>query len=271
MAIKVKRKKRGGRGKSQPTSSMVKVEHKPVLASALERISPPPDAQTWRQMVMGLARQRAIEPYMERFLEVNTKALNWEWCALWICHIHLSEAGIVADTLKMYEVLSTFPSNYLTELSQGRLHRDYTAEYFVAREHLNSAQTLWPEGCEGFYQLGILYDLLGMPEYAFGYAEQAYEKAEQYGDTSYKLKSRISFNQAVAMWQAARPYGDIKAYLRRSLEDWPDYERSANFLESLPDDDEADPKGRSAMQRFTDDVRRNMQRPSFQIIEPDEA
>ena len=250
---------------------MIKSEHRPVLESALERISPKPDARTWQQMVMGLARQRAIDPYVEAFINANGKALNWEWGALWICHIHLAEAGIVEDAVKMYEVLSTFPTNYMTELSHGRLHRDFTAEYIVAREHLGSAQQLWPEGCEGFYQLGILYDLLGMPEYAFGFAEKAYERADQYGETSYKLKARISFNQAVAMWQAARPYGDIKAYLRRALEDWPDYERASGFLESLPEDDEADPKGRSAMQRFTDDVRRNMQRPSYQIIEPDQA
>ncbi|MEO1268784.1 MAG: hypothetical protein AAFX99_11845, partial [Myxococcota bacterium] len=110
-----------------------------------------------------------------------------------------------------------------------------------------------------------------MPEYAFAMADRAYGLAEQFGDASYKLKARISFNQAVAMWQAARPYGDIKAYLRRALDDWPEYERAERFLDSLPDDDDADPRGRSAMQRFTDDIRKNMQQPTYQIIEPPQA
>ena len=42
---------------------------------------------------------------------------------------------------------------------------------------------------------------------------------------------------------------------------------AANFLDSLPEDNELDPRGRYSMQRFADDVRKN--RPAFQIIDPD--
>ena len=270
MAIKVKRKRRG-RGSSAPQSTLTG-EAEEVLNRALERIQPRPDRKTWKLMVMGLARQRAIETYMEEFLEEHVEKVGWEWGALWITHIHIAEHGLVDEAMEMYQLLAeTFPLNYMTEMSQSRLHRDFTGEYYVARDHINVAQTLWPDGCEAFYQAGILYDLMGVPEYAFAMADRAYGLADQFGDTSYKLKARISFNQAVAMWQAARPYGDIKAYLRRALEDWPEYERAQNFLDSLPEDDEADPRGRSAMQRFTDDIRRNMQQPSYQIIEPPKA
>ena len=166
-------------------------------------------------------------------------------------------------------LIENFPRDYFSELSRGRMMRDFEAEYFQARDHFMFASTLWPENCEAYFQMGILYDLLGMPEYAFASEENAFQNAHHFGEGSNKLRAQISFNQAVAMWQAARPYGDIKAYLHRAIEEWPEYERAKNFLASLPEDNEADPKGRNAMQRFTEDVRSSMNRPSFHIVEPE--
>lgn len=270
---KIKRKKRrsGQRGQAAPVVAGLEGPAREVLDEALARIMPRPDATNWLPMVRGLARQKGIETYMEGFLKEHADTLSWEWSALWICHTHLAENGLMDETLKMYEVLiEHYPRNYLTELSQGRMFRDYLGEYVVARDHMRFAAALWPDGCEANYQLGILYDLLGMPEFAFNFAERAYDHADQFGESAYKLKARVSFNMAVAMWQAARPYGDIKAYLRRALDDWPEYDRAQKFLDSLPENDDADPKGRNAMQRFTDDVRQQMNQPSYVIVEPEE-
>ena len=181
----------------------------------------------------------------------------------------LCEAGLLEAATEIYEVLvEHFPRDYFTELCRGRMMRDFVGEYFQARDHMRYAMTLWPEGCEAAFQLGILYDLLGMPDYAFAVEEHAYQFADQFGETAHRLRAQISFNQAVAMWQAARPYGDTKAYLRRALEDWPEYERAQSFLDSLPEDDQSDPRGRTEMQRFADDMKRSAHLPSVSLLEP---
>jgi tetratricopeptide (TPR) repeat protein len=173
--------------------------------------------------------------------------------------------GFVQD---LYETLvAHYPRDYYTEFQHGRFCREFLGEYFEARNHLRYATVIYPDGLDAYFQLGLLYDLLGMPELAFQFEEQAYELAKVADDELYKLRAHLSFNQAVAMWQASRPYGDIKAYLNRALDEWPEYERAQGFLESLPEDNDLDPRGRYAMQRFADDVRKN--RPAFQIIDPD--
>ena len=273
MAIKIKHKGRKGRKgrQSGALKSTLTGDAQRVLGSALTRLNPRPNVGNWKKMARGLASQKGLKDHFDDFAAANEEKLGWEWATLWICHTFLCEAGLMDDAEEMYGVLAgSFPRDYHTELTFGKMCRDHKAEYFQARDHMRFATTLWPEGCEAYYHLGILYDLLGMPEYAFAMEEQAFGLADDYyGGTSYKIKAQLSFNQAVAMWQASRPYGDIKAYLRRALKEWPDYERAERFLDSLPDDDESDPKGRSAMQRLTDDVRKNMNRPAYQIIEPD--
>jgi hypothetical protein len=221
-------------------------------------------------MARGLAQQKGIEAYFDQYLKDNAEAVGWEWATLWICHALVSEAGGVESANDFYEVLiKEWPRNYLTELCQGRMQRDFSGEYFVARDLMKYALALNPEGCEAMYQLGVLYDLIGVPEYAFAFAQRAYEVAEQFGEGAGNLKARISYNQAVAMWQAARPYGDIKAYLHRAIEDWPQYDRARQLLSDLPDNDELDPKGRNAMQRLSEDVRKSMAHPLYELDSED--
>lgn len=278
MKIKIKHKNRRRRGsakadaaKAAPArTTALEGEALEVLERAASRLNPRPDAANWKKMARGLATQKNLTEYFESFTRDHQDQVGWDWATLWICHTFICEAGMAEEAHEIYRVLiEHFPRDYHTELSYGRMLRDHVGEYFDARDHLRYATILWPEGCEAFYQIGILYDLLGMPEYAFGMEQRAYELADQFGETAYRLKAQLSFNQAVAMWQAARPYGDTKAYLRRALDHWPDYDRAEKFLESLPEDDDADPKGRSAMQRLTDDVKQDMNKPSYYIIEPD--
>lgn len=266
MGKKIARKVRQGAAKTG-----LQGEAKAVLDEALSRMDPQPTPATWKKMARGLAVQRRLEKYFDAFTKEQGESLSWEWGALWICHAVLCEVGLMEPTSQMYRVLTeNFPSDYATELSRGRLLRDHEGDYFGAREHFKEAMELWPKGYEAPFHLGILYDLMGVPEYAFVAAEQAFQNAEQVGEGVAKLKAQISFNQAVAMWQAARPYGDIKAYLYRAMEFQADYERAKKFLESLPDDDEADPKGRSAMQRFSEDMRRSAYQPSASYVEAGE-
>ncbi len=285
MGIKIKNKSRRGRGRNKAKKAEVQEtvaeeatqvasrltgEAAVALEEAARRLNPRPTPGNWKKMVQALATQKSLEGYVDQFISENREELGWEWATLWICHTFICEAGMIELAKSMYTALiENFPRDYHTEMAYARMKRDFLGEYFEARDHMRYATVLWPEGCEGYYQLGILYDLLGMPEFAFAMEERAYTLAEQFGDTAYRLRAQLSFNQAVAMWQAARPYGDIKAYLRRALEQWPSYERAQKFLDSLPEDDEADPKGRSAMQRLTDDVKRDMNKPSYYIIEPD--
>jgi len=270
MAIKVKRKRRTPEAK--PTATTLDGESREILDEALERINPKPDRKTWKPMAEGLARAKGILDYFHVFVEEQQDKLGWEWATLWICHALAAEGGDIEFSNRVYNVLKTeFQTDYLTELSRARLCRDFTAEYFLSRDHFLAARNLWPEGYEVHYQLGILYDMLGVPEFAFAFAELAHEKTEQFGDDAFKHKARVSYNQAVAMWQAARPYGDIKAYLRRALDEWPGYERAEKLIQALPDNDEADPKGRSSMQRLTEDIQRSMNAPSYYVIEPERA
>ncbi len=274
MAIKIKHKGRR-RAKVQGTPAVAASETAlegddlRVLQEAQARLNPRPNAGSWKKMARGLAVQKNFEEGFDELIEEHGEELGWDWATLWICHTFICEVGQIEVADELYRVLSThFPRDYHTELCFGKLCRDFKGEYFQARDHMRFATVLW-EGCEAFYHLGILYDLMGMPEFAFAMEERAFELADNHGQVTYKLKAQLSFNQAVAMWQAARPYGDIKAYLRRALVEWPEYDRAERFLNSLPDDDEADPRGRSSMQRLTDDVRKNMNRPAYHIIEPE--
>ncbi len=262
---KIKRKARQGAAKIG-----LQDDARRVLEQCLERMEPKPTPAIWKRMARGMAVQKHLGPYFDNFVREHSKSVNWEWGTLWITHAILSEAGVSEPATEIYQVLvENFPRDYFTELTRGRMLRDFEGEYFAARDHMRYAMTLWPDGCEAAFQLGILYDLLGMPDYAFAVEEHAYQRADQFGDTAHKLKAQISFNQAVAMWQAARPYGDAKAYLRRALEDWPEYERAQAFFDSLPEDDQSDPRGRSEMQRFSDDMRRSANRPGFTLEQPE--
>lgn len=264
---KIKRKQRKGAARTG-----LQGEAKRVLEEALQRMNPRPDATNWKKMARGLASQKHLGSYFDSFVQENRTQVGWEWGTLWICHGVLCEAGLIQQAHEMYQVIvDNFPRDYFTEMARGRMLRDLCGEYFQARDHLRTATSLWPEGCEAYFQLGILYDLLGMPEFAFASEERAYQLADGFGDQAPRLRAQISFNQGVAMWQAARPYGDIKAYLRRALENMPDYDRAAKFLENLPDDDEADPRGRNAMQRFSDDMRKNMNRTKLDVAETVES
>jgi hypothetical protein len=263
MAKRIKRKARRGAAKIG-----LQGDARRVLEQALERMEPKPTPATWKRMARGMAAQKNVATYFDSFTREKSANVGWEWGTLWITHGVLCEAGMVEAATEIYEVMTEhYPRDYFTEMSRGRMLRDFVAEYFQARDHLRMAMQLWPEGCEAAFQLGILYDLLGMPDYAFAVEELAYQNADQFGENAGRLRGQISFNQAVAMWQAARPYGDIKAYLRRAMEDWPEYDKPQSFLESLPDDDEADPRGRTAMQRFSDDMRHSANRPSFLMSE----
>lgn len=285
MGIKIKHKSRHRRSAAPETpeqpqapvatrasETILTGEALEVLEEAASRLNPRPDVGNWKKMARGLAVQKSVEGYFDRFVDEHRESVGWDWATLWICHTFLCEAGLIEAAERIYKVMiEFFPRDYHTELCYGRMCRDFKGEYFDARDHMRYAASLWNEGCEAYYQMGILYDLLGMPKFAFAMEERAMELADQFGESSYKLKAQLAFNQAVAMWQAARPYGDIKAYLRHALKEWPEYERAQKFLDSLPEDDEADPKGRSAMQRLSDDVRQNMNRPSYHIIEPEAA
>lgn len=265
MTIKVKRKQR-----TPQTPDAIVGEARTILDEALDRINPKPSRKTWKPMAEGLARTKGLLNYFQEYLEDNEDQVGWEWATLWICHALAAEGGDVLFADRVYQVLAAeYEHDYLTELARARMCRDFTGEYFLARDHFQRALALWPEGYEVHYQLGILYDLLGMPEYAFAFAEVAHSKAEQFEDSAFRHQARVSYNMAVAMWQAARPYGDIKAYLRRALDEWPEYERAQKLLEALPDNDEADPKGRNSMQRLTEDIRKNLNAPSYVVVEPD--
>jgi tetratricopeptide (TPR) repeat protein len=261
MSKKIKRKSREGAAKTG-----LQGDARKVLEQAVERMEPKPTPATWKRMARGMASQKHVEAYFDQFVREESAQVSWEWGTLWITHGVLCEAGLVDVAGEIYQVMvENFPRDYFTEMSRGRMLRDFTASYFEARDHLRMAVELWPEGCEAAFQLGILYDLLGMPDYAFAVEEMAYQSAGQFGETANRLRAQISFNQAVAMWQASRPYGDIKAYLRRALEEWPEYDKPQGFLASLPEDDESDPRGRTAMQRFSDDMRQSANRPTFLI------
>lgn len=270
MAIKIKHKGRKGR-RSGSVKTKLSGDAKRVLDNALRRLNPRPNSGNWQKMAKSLASQKGLQTYIDGFIDQHGTALGWEWSSLWICHTFLCEAGQIEHSEEIYQTLvDLYPRDYHTELTRGKMFRDHKAEYFQARDHMRFAASLWPQGCEAYYHLGILYDLLGMPEFAFAMEEQAFGLVdEHYSGIGYKIKAQLSFNQAVAMWQASRPYGDIKAYLRRAIKEWPDYERAERFLNGLPENDEQDPRGRSTMQRLTDDVRKNMNRPAYQIIEPD--
>ena len=263
MGIKTKRKAR--RGGARKTN--LKGAARELLGRALAAINPGPTASNWKGLVASVAKDYRLDKYAASHLAAHPQ-LDRDWAALWVAHGASCQQGQVEFANALYGALiENFPRDYYSEFQRGRFCREYLAEYFDARAHLRFATTLYPDGVDAYFQLGLLYDLLGMPEYAFQFEEQAYQKAKEAGDELYKLRAHLSFNQAVAMWQASRPYGDIKAYLNRALDEWPDYERAQSFLNSLPEDNDLDPRGRYAMQRFTDDVRQN--RPAFQIIDPD--
>lgn len=263
MGLKTKRKGR----RSSARRSKLKGHARELLGRALAAINPQPTNSNWQSLVRAVGKDYRIEKYAANHIKANPQ-LDREWAALWVAHGAACMQGQVEFANDLYAVLvELFPRDYYTEFQRGRFCREYLAEYFDARAHLRYAVALYPDGIDAYFQLGLLYDLLGMPEYAFQFEEQAYQKAKEVGEELYKLRAHLSFNQAVAMWQASRPYGDIKAYLNRALDEWPDYERAQNFLNSLPEDNDLDPRGRYSMQRFADDVRQN--RPAFQIIDPD--
>ncbi len=263
MGLKTKRKARRGGGRRSKLTG----KGRELLGRALAAINPAPTNSNWKALVSAVGKDYRLQSYTDGLLAQNPQ-LDREWAALWVAHGASCMQGQVEFANDLYAILiENYPRDYYTEFQRGRFCREYLAEYFDARAHLRFAVALYPDGIDAYFQLGLLYDLLGMPEYAFQFEEQAYQKAKEAGSELYKLRAHLSFNQAVAMWQASRPYGDIKAYLNRALDEWPEYERASNFLESLPEDNDLDPRGRYSMQRFTDDVKQN--RPAFQIIDPD--
>ena len=263
MAIKMKRSARRSGRRSQ-----LKGKARDNLNRAIAAINPRPTDNNWPQLVASVGKEYRLDNYLRNLLRQHGNRLERDWAALWVAHGAASMQGQIEFANDLYETLcDNYPQDYYTEFQRGRFCREHLAEYFMARNHLRLATNLYPDGLDAYFQLGLLYDLLGMPEYAFQFEEQAYERAKAAGDELYKLRAHLSFNQAVAMWQASRPYGDIKAYLNRALDEWPEYDRARSFLDSLPEDNDLDPRGRYSMQRFADDVRQN--KPAFQIIDPD--
>jgi len=163
---------------------------------------------------------------------MNSDAITLEWGCLMFLFIEADADGDVHSLERYYNFLREYPPNYLLEAAMAHLEFRYYGKFFKAKEGFLRALGLKPNDAHCYYNLGLLYNLLGV----FDKSISSYESAALYSQNSDKpaeLRARSLYNIAAIKLNLNNDRRGAKLLLKESLEVMPDYELARKALMSL--------------------------------------
>lgn len=168
--------------------------------------------------------------YFRKYMKGDEITL--EWGCLMFLFIDADKHGDVHSIERYYNSLKGYPPNYLVEFAMARLEFRYYGKFFKAKEGFLRALELKPNDAHCYYNLGLLYNLLGI----FDVSISNYENAALYSQNSNvpaELKARSLYNIAAMKLNINNDRRSAKLLLEETLEAMPDYELARQALRSL--------------------------------------
>jgi tetratricopeptide (TPR) repeat protein len=167
--------------------------------------------------------------YFKAYMARHGDIITLKWGCLIFLFIKADEGKDVYAIEKYYNLLERYPLNWFTEVSMAELELKYYGNIFNAKDRFQRALELRPNDPHCYYNLGLIYHLLGV----FDKSAEHYEKAVIYHENANmprELKARSLFNIAVYKINIDRDYKEARKLLKDALREMPDYPQAEHAL-----------------------------------------
>lgn len=176
-----------------------------------------------------------LQNYFNEYMQKNDAELDLEWGCLMYLFMKSAEKKDVTSVEEFYKKLKSYPENYFIEYILGDINLMYYGNIFESKDRFKKALELKENDSNCYYDLGFIYNLLGV----FDKSLECFNKAVYYSENSAnpkELKLKALHNIAVYYITVENDYDRAEEILNHILEEDPDYDRALATLTTLKGD-----------------------------------
>lgn len=170
--------------------------------------------------------------YFKQYIDTNKDKINVLWALEMFLFVRASEKKDVEEVENYSKRLKIYADNYYVEYVLADMSLRYYGNLFESKEKFLKALSLKENDPMAHYNLGYIYNLLGMFEKSL----ENYEKASVFSEDApdgKDLKVKALYNMAKYYLIVKNDEEKVKDLLNELLEINPDYNNARQMLDSL--------------------------------------
>lgn len=218
-------------------SNSIKYTTKNYQKTILEKYQTAIIEENYKERILKeIDGEECLQNYFNDYIQKNNEALDLEWGCLMYLFMKSAEKKDVTGVEEFYKKLKSYPENYFVEYILGDINLMYYGNIFESKDRFAKALELKENDSNCYYDLGFIYNLLGVFEKSL----ECFNKAVYYSenvDDSKEIKLKSLHNIAVYYITVDNDYERAEEILNNILEEDPDYDRAMATLRALKEEE----------------------------------